>query len=157
MTVTQTIRLALLICDTPIGPILEKDGDYHWIFGDWLRKTSPVGLEFTLDAFDVVKKMEYPPDGVEYDGIILTGSGKRTYLSVSFGPPGRRRITAASAYQDVEWINKLVGYTSNLAQSKPGVKIFGASHHELIGRSSFSLAALFSYLLWSPDRWKSVW
>lgn len=76
------IRLALLVCDTPIPPVLEEYGDYHKIYERWLRKTSPIDSEFTLDAFDV-KKMEYPPKDVKYDGVILTGAGKRIYLYIS--------------------------------------------------------------------------
>jgi len=71
--------------------------------------------DFALDAFDVVNKMEYPPEDAEYDGIFLTGS-------------------AFSAHEDLEWIKKLVGYTSNLARSKPHVKIFGICFgHQIIG------------------------
>lgn len=83
MVATPTIRLALLLCDTPTPPVREEYGDYHKIFDTWLRKTSPVDLDFTLDAFDVVNKMEYPPEDVEYDGIILTGSGKRMELRIA--------------------------------------------------------------------------
>jgi hypothetical protein len=36
---------------------------------------------------------------------------------------------AASAYQDLEWINKLVAYTAYIATSKPHVKIIGRSCH----------------------------
>jgi len=110
------LRLAVLLCDTPLPPVLKDDGDYHKIFDTWLRSVSPP-VDFTLEAFDVVKKMEYPPIGAEYDGILLTGS-------------------AASAYEDVEWINKLVEYTSNIAQSKPDVKLFGICFgHQIIGRA----------------------
>ena len=34
--------------------------------------TDPVS--FTLDGYDVVNKMEYPPDEVEYDGLLISGS-----------------------------------------------------------------------------------
>jgi len=109
------IRLAILLCDTPPPPVLKEEGDYHKIFDVWLRSTSPV--DFTLEAFDVVNKMEYPPEDAKYDGIILTGS-------------------AASAYEDVEWINKLVEYASGLPHSKPDVKLFGICFgHQIIGRA----------------------
>src|SRR5258708_5893542 len=83
MAAKPAIRLALLLCDTPTPPVREKHGDYHKIFDTWLRKTSPVDPDFTLDAFDVVGKMEYPPEDIKYDGIILTGSGKRQELSIA--------------------------------------------------------------------------
>jgi hypothetical protein len=48
-----------------------------------LRITSPG--DFTLDAFDVVHKMEYPADDVKYDAIVLTGSGKcRICIAMTF-------------------------------------------------------------------------
>lgn len=81
MTETPAIRLAILLCDTPLPPILEEHGDYQKIFDRWLRITSPV--DFTLDAFDVVHKMEYPPEDAKYDAIILTGSGKRSKLCIT--------------------------------------------------------------------------
>lgn len=76
------IRLAILLCDTPVPPVLKEDGDYHKIFDAWLRGASP-STDFTLDAFDVVNKMEYPPEDAEYDGVLLTGSGQSSYLPVA--------------------------------------------------------------------------
>lgn len=115
MQAKPTIRLALLLCDTPIPPVLKEHGDYHKIFDRWLKITSPG--DFILDAFDVVHKMEYPPEDVEYDAIIFTGS-------------------AASAHEDIEWINKLVDYTSNIPRSKPDAKIIAICFgHQIIGRA----------------------
>jgi len=74
------IHLAVLLCDTPAPPVLREDGDYHKIFDTWLRSVSP-SVDFTLDAFDVVNRMEYPADAGKYDGILLTGSGQSNYLS----------------------------------------------------------------------------
>jgi len=76
------IHLAVLLCDTPAPPVLKDDGDYHKIFDTWLRSVSP-SVDFTLDAFDVVSRMEYPPDAGKYDGILLTGSGQSDYLFVT--------------------------------------------------------------------------
>ena len=75
--------LAVLLCDTPAPPVLKEDGDYHKIFDTWLRSVSPL-VDFTLDAFDVVNRMEYPQDAGKYDGILLTGSGQSKYP-----PPSR--------------------------------------------------------------------
>jgi len=80
------IRLAVLLCDTPAPPILKEDGDYHKIFDVWLRGVSP-SVDFTLDAFDVVNNMEYPPEDAKYDGVLLTGSGQSIYLP-QLGPFG---------------------------------------------------------------------
>ena len=82
ITTMAPIRLAVLLCDTPIPAVLKEDGDYHKIFGTWLRSVSP-SVDFTLEAFDVVSKMEYPSEDANYDGILLTGSGQSTYLSAT--------------------------------------------------------------------------
>lgn len=76
------IRLAILLCDTPVPPVLKEHGDYHKIFSAWLRGASP-SVDFTLDAFDVVNRMEYPPEDAKYDGILLTGSGQPSCLSTT--------------------------------------------------------------------------
>jgi hypothetical protein len=73
------IRLAVLLCDTPAPPVLKEDGDYHKIFNAWLRGASP-SVDFTLEAFDVVNRMIYPPEDAKYDGILFTGSGRSSYL-----------------------------------------------------------------------------
>lgn len=86
------IRLAVLLCDTPAPPVLKEDGDYHKIFEVWLRGASP-STDFTLDAFDVVNKMEYPPEDAEYDGVLLTGSGQSDYLPTTSTLPVRRLVT----------------------------------------------------------------
>ena len=82
LTIMAPIHLAVLLCDTPAPPVLKEDGDYHKIFDTWLRGVSPP-VDFTLDAFDVVNRMEYPLDAAKYDGIILTGSGRLNYLSAT--------------------------------------------------------------------------
>jgi len=78
LMIMAPIHLAVLLCDTPAPPVLKEDGDYHKIFDAWLRGASP-SVDFTLDAFDVVNRMEYPPDAANYDGILLTGSGQSNY------------------------------------------------------------------------------
>ena len=83
VTPSSTIRLALLLCDTPIPPVLAKHGDYREIFDNWLKRTPLADSEFALDSFDVVNEMKYPPEDVKYDGIILTGAGRWTYLPVT--------------------------------------------------------------------------
>ncbi|KAF8234514.1 class I glutamine amidotransferase-like protein [Tricholoma matsutake] len=78
----------------------------------------PKNIHFKLDPYDV-QKMEYPPEDMldSYDGIVLTGS-------------------AASAYKDVDWINKLVAYVVHIANVKPGIKIIGICFgHQIIGRA----------------------
>lgn len=76
MCKVKHIRIALLLCDTPIPAVVSLHGDYHVIFGDLLKASLPENASFTLDPYDVVHKQEYPPDNVEYDGILITGSGE---------------------------------------------------------------------------------
>lgn len=73
---SSSLSLALLVCDTPLAAIVETHGAYPQIFNTLLTKSAPPHLRFTLDPYDVVHKMEYPPDTNHYDGIVITGSGK---------------------------------------------------------------------------------
>lgn len=70
--------LALLICGGLSDNLLEKYGDYAQVFGTFFRNSLPKDIDFTLDPYDVVDKMEYPPEDElsKYDGIVLTGSGQ---------------------------------------------------------------------------------
>jgi hypothetical protein len=73
---SKHIRIALLLCDTPIPAVVSAHGNYHVIFGDLLKASLPENTTFTLDPYDVVHKQEYPPDDAQYDGILMTGSGE---------------------------------------------------------------------------------
>jgi hypothetical protein len=100
---SRLLRLALLKCDTPHERLLVTHGDYLDIFRDYLTRSIDVynrnlepaeagspglgisesiddeeggeKIEFELDGYDVVYKMEYP-DLKKYDGVVLTGSGE---------------------------------------------------------------------------------
>ncbi|RDB26710.1 putative glutamine amidotransferase-like protein C13C5.04 [Hypsizygus marmoreus] len=112
-------KLALLVCGSLTGSLKDTYGDYTAVFGEFLQRALPKDVKFILDPYDVVFKMEYPPeDKIDtYEGIIYTGS-------------------AASAYEDVEWINKLVSYTAHIAKDKPNVKLIGICFgHQIIGRA----------------------
>ncbi|PSR78424.1 hypothetical protein PHLCEN_2v7415 [Hermanssonia centrifuga] len=107
----STIRVALFVCDVPLAAVVEKDGDYPVIFNELLRQSLSLAdssASFILDSYDVREKMEYPKDIDEYQGIIMTGS-------------------AASAYENLEWINQLVAYIASLAEEKPHIKLIGTS------------------------------
>jgi hypothetical protein len=80
-------RIALLICDVPAA-LVDPFGDYTVLFTNLLKnalppqvldrsnKDAPPPEAFVLDFYDVVNKMEFPPEDKEYDAIMLTGSGK---------------------------------------------------------------------------------
>ncbi|EKM53291.1 uncharacterized protein PHACADRAFT_259553 [Phanerochaete carnosa HHB-10118-sp] len=70
-----------------------------------------------MDSYDVRNKMEYPEDIDRYSAIVMTGS-------------------AASAYENLEWINQLVAYIASVAETKPNVKLIGICFgHQIIGRA----------------------
>ncbi|KAJ6600813.1 class I glutamine amidotransferase-like protein [Mycena sp. CBHHK59/15] len=63
--------------------------------------------------------MEYPTDEQldSFDGVLITGS-------------------KASAYEEIEWINKLVDYVARIAVAKPKVKIIGICFgHQIVARA----------------------
>lgn len=70
------IRIALLVCDTPLPDVIATHGRYDTIFGTLLAASVPAGVQYTMNAYDVVTKMEYPSHDEKLDGIILTGSGE---------------------------------------------------------------------------------
>ncbi|KAF9465868.1 class I glutamine amidotransferase-like protein [Collybia nuda] len=116
---TSTKSLALLICGSLTANLIEKYGDYSQVFGTFFRNSLPENTDFTLDAYDVFNKMEYPSEEKlgQYDGIVLTGS-------------------AASAYENVEWINKLVAFIARIANDLPQIKIIGICFgHQIVGRA----------------------
>ncbi|KAH8103318.1 class I glutamine amidotransferase-like protein [Cristinia sonorae] len=109
-------RIALFLCDTPIPAVRAEDGDYTDIFNALLRKSRP-DIQYSLDPYDVREKMEYPKDLDTYDAIILTGS-------------------AASAYENLEWINLLVAYIASVAEEKPHIKLIGICFgHQILARA----------------------
>lgn len=76
------LKLALLLCDTPMPSVLAEHGDYTSIFTNLFRNSLPkdAGIDFQLDPYDVRGKLEYPEDSQfegedAYKAVILTGSG----------------------------------------------------------------------------------
>ncbi|KZV76895.1 class I glutamine amidotransferase-like protein [Peniophora sp. CONT] len=116
---TKKARIALLVADTPIPAVLKQQGDYEAIFTRLFEASRPADVPaFRMDAFDV-KKGEYPPESIldEYLGVVITGS-------------------ASSAYEDVEWINKLVIFVKRLALTTHVIKIIGICFgHQIVARA----------------------
>ncbi|KAH9950737.1 class I glutamine amidotransferase-like protein [Amylocystis lapponica] len=116
---SSPIRIAVFLCDAPPPSVQATEGDYTAIFNTLLRSALPQSppSDFVLDPYDVRNKLEYPEDVDAYAAIILTGS-------------------AASAYENLEWINRLVSYVASVAQDKPLVKLIGICFgHQIIGRA----------------------
>lgn len=80
ITLTQIHRLALLVCDTPLPDVVAAHGNYADIFHKWITASKrkcetekPIeGLDFVLDAYDVVDEQYPRPES--YDAIIISGS-----------------------------------------------------------------------------------
>ncbi|KAJ7678223.1 class I glutamine amidotransferase-like protein [Mycena polygramma] len=116
--------IALLVCDTLLPAVVGAHGDYPVLFtsllhaaGTHLRITD-ITAKCKLEPYDVVQ-LAYPTDAQldGYDGVLITGS-------------------KASAYEDVEWINRLVEFVKRVAVEKPTLKIVGICFgHQIIARA----------------------
>ena len=74
---SKPIKLALLLCDTPIPAVREAYGTYLDIFRKQLHESNPdASFPFTLDGFDVVDAQEYPDLDAGYAGVLISGSGQ---------------------------------------------------------------------------------
>lgn len=78
----MVVRLALLVCDTPIPVVAEAHGNYHGIYDTWLKASNVAGVPYKLTPFDVVNHPETYPNPEEIDAVIVTGSGSRFSLSI---------------------------------------------------------------------------
>ncbi|KAF9382476.1 hypothetical protein CPC16_009321 [Podila verticillata] len=120
----NTIRLALLVCGTPIPSILEVHGDYPDIFRglfqaglDQLKEQGAIDpkTQLVLAGFDVREGIY--PRAKEWDGIVISGS-------------------ASDAYADIPWINDLVKYVHEFPRDRDAPKIIGVCFgHQIIGRA----------------------
>ncbi|KAI0325131.1 class I glutamine amidotransferase-like protein [Cubamyces sp. BRFM 1775] len=118
---SKPYKIAVLLCDTPLPAILASQGDYGAIFEalfrNALREAGGPETEFVVDAYDVRNEMVYPKDVDQYDAVLLTGS-------------------AASAYENLDWINKLVDYVRFLSKDKPQIRLIGICFgHQIIARA----------------------
>lgn len=73
----MTVRIALLICDTPAPTVIEKFGEYTILFTKLLehglRRIHPE-RKLELVPFDIRLKMQYPSLTDNFDGIAITGA-----------------------------------------------------------------------------------
>ncbi|KAG8862365.1 hypothetical protein FS842_004944 [Serendipita sp. 407] len=70
------LRIALLVNDTPVQPVVDAFGEYPQIYERWLSESKPSeDVAFRMTSFDVVNHPGVYPNPDEYDGIVLTGSG----------------------------------------------------------------------------------
>ena len=118
-----TLRLAILECDIPIDPILNKYGTYGDRFkerfgaaADSIKHpgiSSKSGLE--VSAYEVITAQVYPPLK-DVDAILITGS-------------------QFTAFNDDPWILKLVQYVKD-ALKEDRIKVVGVCFgHQILGRA----------------------
>ncbi|KAL1745215.1 class I glutamine amidotransferase-like protein [Schizophyllum fasciatum] len=145
------LRLALLMCDTPMPSVQRDYGDYRQIFDDLLRRAlddarAPADTPYTLDAFDVVHAMAYPAEdalGGHAAQDALGGHAAQDALGghgAEDAPDGYAAViltgSAASAYEDTPWITRLVAWVRALARDRPRVRIFGICFgHQIVARA----------------------
>ncbi|KAK6852821.1 hypothetical protein PG995_011372 [Apiospora arundinis] len=99
-TQQRPLRLAILEADTPVPGVLAKYGKYGSVFAHLFRQAcAPDSLEsqLTLSAHDVVNDLSSYPDPETLDAVLITGSKH-------------------SAFEDHEWILRLVAYTKRLLE-----------------------------------------
>jgi hypothetical protein len=119
---TTKLNLALLICDTPAPQVVENFGAYNKLFPVVFAKACPDNVELTWNNFDVVHRQEYPSlDDIQankYDGILITGSVR-------------------SAYEDEEWIHKLIQFVKDIRSKAPETRIVGICFgHQIIAMAT---------------------
>ncbi|KAF9978008.1 hypothetical protein BGZ73_004133 [Actinomortierella ambigua] len=138
---TKHIKVALLVCGTPIPAVLDTYGDYTVIFRnlmllglDRLKKEGKIGSSATLDltGFDV-REDKYPEHLSDFDVALISGS-------------------ASNAYDDIPWINQLVEYVRT-ATVDPSCPKFAAIcfGHQIIGRAFNAPVSK------SPKGWELGW
>ncbi|KAJ7040760.1 class I glutamine amidotransferase-like protein [Mycena alexandri] len=117
--------IAVLVCDTFSPVVLSEHGGYYVQITELLHGAGKqlgvqdIAERCKLDEYDVREQMAYPTDEQleGYAGLVITGS-------------------RASAYEDIEWINKLVDYTVHVATTKPRIKIVGICFgHQIVARA----------------------
>ncbi len=77
---SQPVRLALLVCDTPVPTVVSTYGDYLDIFRTFLDTSLAFASDpkpsFILSGYDVVQGKFPTPEDLSYtDGILISGSG----------------------------------------------------------------------------------
>ncbi|WVQ86130.1 hypothetical protein IAT38_008298 [Cryptococcus sp. DSM 104549] len=125
----HTIRIALLLNDTPLPAVVAESGTYYDVYKTWLQSSlstypdSSISsqVELVIDGYDVVDKREYPfedrlksgsPDA--YDCIMMTGSRHTAYDSSNpFIPPlveFIRRIATSPEHLHLKLIGVCFGH-----------------------------------------------
>ncbi|KAF8464160.1 class I glutamine amidotransferase-like protein [Kalaharituber pfeilii] len=119
------LRIAILMCDSPLYNTAEKYGNYGGVFAELLESSAELlrheipglsaafGLEIT--SWDINKAEEYP-NLEDIDAILLTGS-------------------RANAFDDQPWIVKLIEFVKKILE-QDRIRIIGVCFgHQILGRA----------------------
>ncbi|GAA5843381.1 hypothetical protein JCM3766R1_002935 [Sporobolomyces carnicolor] len=137
LTAKRDALLVILLDDCPLPPVREKYGNYHDIFVSLFQHSLSVSTPIhssaghkpgstrhtlTIESYDVVQGV-YPSDETirKANGVLLTGS-------------------AASAYENDQWIVDLVSFVKNLSNVNEALKLIGICFgHQIIARAFGSM------------------
>ena len=139
------LRIAILMCDSPLYKTAEKYGNYGGVFSELLKASaeslkdavpglsSISGLE--ISKWDVDKAQNYP--ALEnIDAILITGSRKlvlNSHWLISMSDA--IKYLGANAYDSVPWVLKLVDYVQRVLE-QDRVRIVGVCFgHQILGRA----------------------
>lgn len=117
------VRLAILEADTPVPGVKAKFGSYGGVFKYLFERAcaslnppQPLSSLLEISSHDVVNDLDSYPDPKTIDAILISGSKH-------------------SAYEDDEWIVRLVEYTQQCLESGR-VRVIGICFgHQIVGRA----------------------
>lgn len=91
MSLNIRIHIAILVCDTPIQPILRKYGDYFAMFQELLEQgfkdlysseAEPHEVTVEFSKYQIVDSNQFPDLG-NVDAVLLTGSSTLPFFTIS--------------------------------------------------------------------------
>ncbi|KAJ3016188.1 hypothetical protein HKX48_004171 [Thoreauomyces humboldtii] len=133
----RRLRVALLVCDTPLPIVVETAGDYVVLFGKLFDKANQVysattlPLELEIVAFDVTR-LEEPSDIHAFDAYVLTGS-------------------KFSAYEQIEWIVRLKTLVQRIDRETKAKVVGICFGHQIVAE------ALGGKVVKNPAGWEVGW
>ncbi|KAI0128189.1 class I glutamine amidotransferase-like protein [Hypoxylon sp. NC0597] len=116
-------RLAILEADTPVPGVKAKYGSYGGVFRNLFERAcatlnppQPLSAQLDLSYHDIVNDLDAYPDLEAIDAILISGS-------------------KYSAYENDEWILRLVDFTRRCLESGR-VRVIGVCFgHQIVGRA----------------------
>lgn len=136
---SSSLRIAVLLCDTPVPKVNERYDGYGGMFKGFLKSSAEALNQkdrldpetgFELTNFDVVNENRYPKLD-DIDAVILTGSS--VFPTHDFRTC-TDTVIEHNSYGDDQWILDLIKFTKQvLAQDR--VRLLGICFgHQIVGR-----------------------